>query len=106
MPVFSNISYCLRTKFTFIYLSFKFVWGGLRPLKHLEIQKRKIYYLLKFCQMMPQKSNFQTVLMIKGLAMWKRCNLNLILAYLAIAENLADFVVCNWVLGLFNPFWV
>ena len=70
-PVFSNISYFLRTKFTFIYLPFKFVWGVLRPLKNLEIQKRKIYYYcLKFCQMMPQKSSFQTVLMMKGLVMW------------------------------------
>ena len=68
-PVFSNISYFLGTKFTFIYLPFKFVWGGgLRPLKNLEIQKSKIYYYrLKFCQMMPQKCSFQTVLMIKGL---------------------------------------
>ena len=80
-PVFSNISYFLRTKFTFIYLSLKFVWGGLETPKNLEIQKRKIYcYRLKFCQMMPQKSSFQTVLMIKDLVMWKRCNLNLILA--------------------------
>ena len=70
-PIFSNISYFLRTKFTFIYLSFKFVWGVLRPLKHLEIQKSKIYYYrLKFCEMMPQKSSFQTALMIKGLVMW------------------------------------
>ena len=69
--VFSNISYFLRTKFTFIYLSLKFVWGVLRPLKNLEIQKRKIYhYRLKFCQMMPQKSSFQTVLVMKGLVMW------------------------------------
>ena len=45
--------------------------GLLRPLKNLEIQKRKIYYYrLKFCQMMPQKSSFQTVLMMKGLVMW------------------------------------
>ena len=70
-PVFNNISYFLRTKFTFIYLSLKFVWGVLRPLKNLEIQKRKIYYYcLKFCEMMPQKSSFQTVLMIKGLVLW------------------------------------
>ena len=69
--VFSNISYTLRTKFTFIYLSLKFVWGVLRPLKNLEIQKSKIYYYrLKFCQMMPQKSSFQTVLMMKGLVLW------------------------------------
>ena len=54
-----------------MYLSFKFVWGGLRPLKNLEIQKRKIYYYrLKFCKMMPQKSSFQTVLMMKGLVLW------------------------------------
>ena len=66
--VFSNISYILRTKFTFIYLSFKFVWGVLRPLRNLEIYKSKIYYYrLKFCEMMPQKSSFQTVSMIKGL---------------------------------------
>ena len=76
----------------------------MRPLKNLEIQKRKIYYRLKFCQMMPQKSSFQTVLMMKGLVLWKRCNLNLILVLLARAENLADFVVCNWVLGVFNHF--
>ena len=45
--------------------------GVLRPLKNLEIQKRKIYYYrLKFCEMMPQKSSFQTVLMIKGLVLW------------------------------------
>ena len=45
--------------------------GVLRPLKNLEIQKCKIYhYCLKFCQMMPQKSSFQTVLMMKGLVMW------------------------------------
>ena len=69
--VFSNISYFLCTKFTFVYLSLKFVWGVLRPLKNLEIQKSKIYYYhLKFCQMMPQKSSFQTVLMIKGLVLW------------------------------------
>ena len=71
IPVFSNILYTLRTKFTLIYLSLKFVWGVLRPLKSLEIQKRKIYhYRLKFCQMMPQKSSFQTVLMMKGLVLW------------------------------------
>ena len=70
-PVFSNISYFLRTNFTFIYLSFKFVWGVLRPLKYLEIQKNKSYYYrLKFCQMMSQKSSFQTALMIKGLVLW------------------------------------
>ena len=70
-PVFSNISYSLRTKSTFIYLSLKFVWGVLRPLKNLEIYKRKIdYYRLKFCQMMPQKNSFQTVSMIKGLVLW------------------------------------
>ena len=81
--------------------------GVLRPLKNLEIRKRKIYYYrLKFRQMMPQNSSFQTVLMIKGLVLWQRCNLNLILAQLAIAENLAGFVVCNWALGVFNPFWV
>ena len=69
--VFSNISYFLRTKFTFIYLSFKFVWRGFETPKNLEIQKRKIYYYrLKFCEMMPQKSSFQTVSMIKGLVMW------------------------------------
>ena len=44
---------------------------SLRPLKNLEIQKRKIYhYCLKLCQMMPQKSSYQTVLMIKGLVLW------------------------------------
>ena len=70
-PVFSNTLYFLRTKFTFIYLSFKFVWEVLRPLKNLEISKRKIYhYRLKFCQMMPQKSSFQTVSIMKGLVMW------------------------------------
>ena len=43
----------------------------MRPLKNLEIYKSKIYYYrLKFCQMMPQKSSFQTVLMMKGLVMW------------------------------------
>ena len=69
--VFSNISYFLRTKFAFIYLPFKIVWGVLRPLKYMEIQKSKIYYYrLKFYQMMPQKSSFHTVLMIKGLVMW------------------------------------
>ena len=69
--IFSNISYFLCTKFTFIYLPYKFVWGVLRPLKNLEIQKRKIYYYrLKFCLMMPQRSSFETVLMIKGLVMW------------------------------------
>ena len=56
---------------TFIYLPYKFVWGVLRPLKNLEIQKSKIYYYrLKFCQMMLQKSSFQIVLMIKGVVMW------------------------------------
>ena len=70
-PVFSNILYFLRTKFTFIHLPFKFVWGGFETPKNLEIQISKIYYYrLKFCQMMPQKSSFQTVLMIKGLVMW------------------------------------
>ena len=70
-PVLSNILYFLRTKFTFIYLALKFVWGVLRPLKNLEIQNSKIYYYrLKFCQIMPQKSSFQTVLMIKGLVLW------------------------------------
>ena len=38
--------------------------------------------------------------MIKGLVSWKTCNLNLILRQLALAENLAGFVVCNWALGL------
>ena len=70
-PVFSNISYFLRTKFTFIYLPLKFVWGVLRPLKKLEILISKIYhYRLKFCEMMPQKSSFQIVSIIKGLVMW------------------------------------
>ena len=70
-PVFSNISYTLRTKFTFIYLPFKFVWGGFETPKNLEIQKSKIYhYRLKFCQMMSQKSSFETVLMMKALVMW------------------------------------
>ena len=70
-PVFSNISYILRTKLTFICLPFKFVWGVLRPLKNLKIYKSKIYcFRLKFCQMMPQKPSFQTVLMIKGLVLW------------------------------------
>ena len=32
-PVFSNISYTLRTKFTFIYLALKFVWGGFKTPK-------------------------------------------------------------------------
>ena len=69
--VFSNISYFLRTKFTFIYLPFKFGLGGFETPKNLEIQKSKIYHCcLKFCQMMPQKSSFQTVLMMKGLVMW------------------------------------
>ena len=45
------------------------------------------YYCLKFCQMMTQKSSFQTVLMLKGLLSWKTCNFNLISRRLAIAEN-------------------
>ena len=69
--IFSNISYILRTKFTFIYLPIKFVWGGFETPTKFEILKRKInHYRLKFCQMMPQKSSFQTVSMIKGLVMW------------------------------------
>ena len=68
-PVFSNISYFLHIKSTYHSNLFG---GGLRPLNNLEIQKSKIYhYRLKFCQMMPQKSSFQTVLMIKGLVMLK-----------------------------------
>ena len=70
-PVFSNIWYFLRTKFTLTTYHSNLFGGVLRPLKNLEIQKRKIYYYrLKFCQMMPQKSSFQTVLMMKGLVLW------------------------------------
>ena len=56
--------------------------------------------------MMSQKSSFQTVLVIKALVSWQTCNLNLISRSLALAENLAGFVVCDLALGLFNSFWV
>ena len=107
-PVFSNISYIYALNLLLSTYHLNLFGGVLRPIKNMEIQNSKIYYYrcLKFCQMMLQKSSFQTVSMIKGLVMWSRCNLNLILMYLARAENLADFVVCNWVVGHFNPFWV
>ena len=54
--------------------------------------------------MMPQKSSFQTALMIKALVSCKTFDLNLILRELALAKNLAIYVVGNWVLGFFNPF--
>ena len=38
--VFSNISYFLRTKFTFIYLALKFVWGGFETPKKFENLKK------------------------------------------------------------------
>ena len=68
-PVFSNISYFYALNLL-LSTYHSNLFGGLRPLKNLEIQKSKIYYYrLKFCQMMPQKSSFQTVLMMKGLVM-------------------------------------
>ena len=55
-PVFSNLSYFLKTKSIFFYLPYKFVWGILRSLRSLKILIGKfLYYYLKFCQMMPQK---------------------------------------------------
>ena len=87
-PVFSNISYLLRNKFTFIYLPFKFVWGILRPLKTLKIQKSKIYYYrLKFCEMMPQKSSFQTVLN------QKKKNVNGVMTFNCIKSALSQHVM-------------
>ena len=41
-PVFSNKSYFLHTKFTFIYLPFKFVWGVLRLSNDLQTNLRYI----------------------------------------------------------------
>ena len=40
-PILSNISYFLRTKFTFIYLSFKFVLGGFETPKKFENLKKE-----------------------------------------------------------------
>ena len=39
--VFSNISYYLRTKFTFIYLSLKFVWRGFKTPKKFGNSKKE-----------------------------------------------------------------
>ena len=70
-PVFSNISYFYALNLLLSTYHSNLFGGVLRPLKNLEIQLSKIYhYRLKFCQMMPQKSSFQTVLMMKGLVMW------------------------------------
>ena len=42
-PVFSNISYFLRTKFTFINLSFNFVWGAFEtPKKFGNLNKQNL----------------------------------------------------------------
>ena len=57
-PVFSNISYSLRTKFTFIYLSFKIVWGVLRALRNLEIQKSKLLLSLEILSNDAPKEKF------------------------------------------------
>ena len=57
---------------------------------------------------MLQKSSFQTVSMIKalvlkpGILIWIQGNWLLHVS----AENFTIFVVWNWVLGLFNRFWV
>ena len=70
-PVFSNISYFLRTKSTFFTYPTNLFGEVLRPLKNLKILIAKFYhYCLKFCEMMPRKSSFQTVSMIKGLVLW------------------------------------
>ena len=52
---------------------------------------------------MPQKSIFQTVLMLKGLVFWKTSNLNLISWLMALAENLA-FLSSATGLLVFQPF--
>ena len=79
--VFSNTSYFLKNQ---IYVCFtyhtSFLGGVLTPLKNLKILKGKCFYnYLKFCPIMPQKSNFRIVLWINGLVSWKTCNLNMIL---------------------------
>ena len=69
--VFSNISYLLKTKSTFFYLPFKFFLGSFESPKNLKIAIGKFYqYCLKFSQMMPHKSSFQTALIIKALVWW------------------------------------
>ena len=69
--VFSNISYFLLTVFTFFLPTIQIFWEVLRLLRNLKILVDKFfYYCLKFCQMMPQKSSFQTVLTIKALILW------------------------------------
>ena len=68
--IFSNISYFLKTK-SFFYLPYKIFWECFETLKNLEILINKcFYYCLKFCEMMPQKSSFQTLSMKKALDLW------------------------------------
>ena len=73
--VFSNLLYFLRTKSTFFYLQYELDLGVLRPVKNLKVSISKFYhYCLIFCQMMPLKSSFQTVLMIKALLLLQTCS--------------------------------
>ena len=79
----------------------------MRPLKNLKILiSKKFLLLLEILSNDATEEKFSQCVNNKDLVSWKTCNLNLILRYLAVAENLAIFVVCNWVLGLFNFFWV
>ena len=66
-PVFSNISFFYALNLLLSTYHSNLFGGVLRPLKIWKFKNSKIYYYrLKFCEMMPQKSSFQTVLMIKG----------------------------------------
>ena len=71
IPIFSNISYFMCTKFSFFEPTIKIVAGDFKTPKKLKNFRGKfLYYCLKFCQMMPQKSSFHYVFMIKGLVSW------------------------------------
>ena len=70
--VFSNISYLLQTKSTFVLFTKQFLGRGVfGPLSNLKILMSKFfYYSLKFCQKISQKSSFQTALTKKAFVSW------------------------------------
>ena len=69
-PIFSNISYFLRTVFTFFTYHTNFL-GGFETPKKIENFSRNIsLLLLEILSMMPGKNSFQTELMVKVLVSW------------------------------------
>ena len=102
-PVFSNISYFLQPNLLFFTYHTNFFGRILRPLKNFI---RWIFLLLLEISSNDATKEWFSDLMIKGLLFWKTCTLNLISRWLALAENLAIFVICNWVFSRFNPFWI